>query len=121
MVGIPIEEEILSKSAADADLDMVNLQENKITISVSLPSRGGEVWLIRSDDIVHIDMCPSSILGSIEFGGLSLPPPSYAATRNFDYGGEDEDYRVLRITDVDDKVGYLVLFGREEIITPSNA
>jgi hypothetical protein len=107
----------LSKYAHDAQLKVIELYENRITISVSLPSRGGETWLIRSDDVVHLDMCPFMTLGHIEFGGLSLLPPSYIDSRNLDYGGEKEKYRVLRIVDVDDKDGYLILYGNEEIIT----
>ena len=107
----------LSKYADDAELRVIELHENRITISVSLPSRGGETWLIRSDDVVHLDMCPFMTLGHIEFGGLALLPPSYIDSRNLDYGREKENYRVLRLVDVDDKYGFLVLYGNEEIIT----
>ncbi len=106
----------LLKYAHDAELKVIELHENKITISVSLPSHGDEIWMIQSDDVVHLDMCPFMTLGHIEFGGLSLLPPSYIDSRNFDYGGDKETYRVLRFVDVDDKYGYLVLYGNEEII-----
>lgn len=106
----------LSKYADDAELKVIELRVNRITISVSLPSCGGETWLIRSDDVVHLDMCPLMTLGHIEFGGLSLLPPSYIDSRNIDYGEDKENYRVLRLVDVDDKEGYLILYGNEEII-----
>ena len=106
----------LSKSADDAELKVIELHGSRITISVSLPSRGGETWLIRSNDVVHLDMSPFMTLGHIAFGGLSLLPASYIDSRNLDYGGEKEKYRVLRIVDVDDKDGYLILYGSEEII-----
>ena len=109
--------ETLSKYADDAELKVIELHENRIAISVSLPSLGGETWLIRSDDVVHLDMSPFMTLGHIEFGGLSLLPPSYSDSRNLDYGGEKDKYRVLRLVDVDDKDGYLVLYGNEEITT----
>ncbi|GAF85194.1 unnamed protein product [marine sediment metagenome] len=109
-------QDTLSKYADDAELKIIELDENRITISVSLPSCGGETWLIRSDDVVHLDMSPFITLGHIEFGGLSLLPPSYIDSRDIDYGGERENYRVLRLVDVDDKDGYLVLYGNEEII-----
>jgi hypothetical protein len=108
--------EALSKYADDGDFEVVGLHENKITISVSLPSRGGETWHIKSNDVVHLDLHPCLTLGHIEFGGLSLLPESYIDTRQFDYGGAKDKYRVIRIVDVDDKVGYLVLYGMEEII-----
>jgi hypothetical protein len=107
----------LSKYAHDAELRVIELHENRITISVSLPSLGGEIWLIQSDDVVHLDMCPFMTLGYIEFGGLSLLPSSYTDSRNFDYGGEKEKYRVLHLVDVDDNDGYLVIYGTEEIVT----
>ncbi len=107
--------ETLFKYAADAELRVLELHGTKITLSVSLPSRGGENWLIRSDDVVHLDLSPFMILGRIEFGGLALLPDSYIESRNLDYGGEDEKYRVLRFIDIDDKEGYLVLYGDEEI------
>jgi len=111
----PTMHETLSKHADDAELKVIELYRNRITISVSLPSCGGETWLIRSDDVVHLDMSPFMILGHIEFGGLSLLPPSYTDSRNLDYGGETDKYRVVRFMDVDDKYGYLVLYGDEEI------
>ncbi len=110
----------LTKFAHDAELKVIKLHENRITISVSLPSRGDETWKIRSDDVVHLDMCPFMMLGHIKFGGLSLLPPSYIDRRNLDYGGDKKAYRVLHFVDVDDKDGYLVLYGNEEIITKEN-
>ena len=108
----------LSKYADDAELKVIELNENSITISISLPSCGGETWLIRSYDVVHLDMSPFMYLGHIEFGGLSLLPTSYMESRNFDYGGEEGNYRVLHLVDYDGNDGYLVLYGNEEIITP---
>jgi|GEM_PF-4873473 len=106
----------LSKYADDAELKVTELHRNKITISVSLPSCGGETWLIRSDDVVHLDMSPFMILGAIEFGGLSLLPLSYTDSRNLDYGGETDKYRVIQFTDVDEKCGFLVLYGDAQIV-----
>lgn len=108
----------LSRYAHDAELKVIELFENRITLSVTLPSRGGETWMIRSDDVVHLDMCPFITLGHIEFGGLSLLPLSYLDSRNLDYGGDKETYRVLHFVDNDDKDGYLILYGNEEIIAP---
>ena len=113
----PATHDTLSKYADDAELKVIELYENRLTISVSLPSRGGETWLIRSDDVVHLDMSPFMTLGHIEFGGLSLLPPSYIDSRNLDHGGEKDNYRVLHFVDMDEKAGYLVIYGYEQIIT----
>ena len=110
----PTKHDTLSKYADDAELKVSSLQESRITISVTLPSCGGETWLIRSDDVVHLDMSPVMSLGRIEFGGLSLLPPWYIQKRNFEYGQEKEKYRVLHLMDSDDKDGYLVLYGNED-------
>lgn len=107
--------ETLFKYADDAELKVIELHQNKITISISLPSRGGETWFVRSNDVVHIDISPVLTLGHIEFGGLSLLPESYIDKRNIGYGGEEEKYRVLKIIDNDNNEGYLVLYGIEEV------
>ncbi len=108
--------EALTKYADDVELKIAELQEHRIVLSVSLPSRGGETWLIRSDDVVHLDMSPCITLGRVEFGSMLLLPSSYIDTRELDYGGEADRYRVLRFINVDDKIGYLILYGEEEIV-----
>jgi hypothetical protein len=106
----------LTKYADDAVVQVIELSENGISVSVSLPSCGNSVWLIRSADVIHLDMCPAMTLGHIEFGSLSLLPPSYVESRNFDYGGQETEYRVIHFVDNDDKHAYLVLYGKEEIV-----
>ena len=106
----------LTKYADDAEVTVTELSEHRISVSVSLPSCGNSVWLIRSADVIHLDMCPAMTLGHIEFGNLSILPPSYVESRNFDYGGQETEYRVIHFVDNDDKHGYLVLYGKEEIV-----
>jgi hypothetical protein len=110
--------ETLSKYADDSELRIIELNGRRIIISVSLASQSGETWLIRSHPVLHLDMAPSMLLGRIEFGGLSLLPPAYNDNRNLDYGGEEDQYRVLHFVDDEGKDGYLVLYGEEEIIIP---
>ena len=107
--------ETLSTYADDAEIEIVEFHGSKITISISIPSNSGETWLIHSDDVVHIDMCPVMTLGRIYFGDLTILPPAYSKSRNLDYGGEKEKYRVIHFVDVDGKNGYLVLYGNEII------
>ena len=109
--------DVLMNYADDAEVRVVKLDEKGISLSVFMPSRGDSVYQIRSANVIHIDMAMSMILGHIEFGGLSLLHPTYIQSRNFDYGGREEEYRVIHFVDVDDKHGFLVLFGREEIVT----
>jgi hypothetical protein len=106
----------LTKHADDAVVQVIELTKHVISISVSVPSCGDSVWLIRSADVIHLDMSPQMILGHIEFGNLSLLPPSYAERRDFDYGGEETEYRVIHFVDILDKHAYLVLHGKEEIV-----
>ena len=62
--------------------------------------------------------CYPDYINAIEsrFGGMPLLPASYIDTRELDYGGEADRYRVLRFVDVDGKIGYLVLYGEEQIV-----
>ncbi|MDP6046439.1 MAG: hypothetical protein QGG25_12580 [Phycisphaerae bacterium] len=106
----------LTRGADDAELRVVELHDNRIVLSISMPSCGGETWLIRSENVVHLDMAPRIMLGSIEFGGLEILPPNYVDTRDIDYGGEPQRYRVLHFIDMDEKDGYLILYDNEEII-----
>ena len=111
--------ETLRNFAADADLEIVSCDRGGLVLSVSLPSRGGETFEIRIASLIHLDMGPSMTLGKIEFGGLELLPRGYIDSRNFDYGGELAEYRTLRITDVDDKIHYVVGYGVETIVPAS--
>jgi hypothetical protein len=79
----------LTNYADDAEVRVVKLDENGISLSISMPSRGNSVYQIRSANVIHIDMAMSMILGHIEFGGLSLLHPTYMQSRNFDYGGRE--------------------------------
>ncbi len=106
----------LAKFAADAELEIAACSADHLTLTVSLPSRGGAVWEIRCSAPIHLDLNPAMTLGRVRFGGLELLPDGYTDTRNFDYGGS-VNYRVLEFTDVDDKLHYVVCDGEEEITT----
>jgi hypothetical protein len=108
--------ETLTFCADDAVLEIASCDSSGLVMRVSLPSRGGELWEIRSATPVHIDLNPRIALGEVHFGGLDLLPPAYLADRNFDYGAEESEYRVLKIVDVDGKVHHVVCYGKEQII-----
>ena len=109
--------DILFHFADDAELKIKSLEENNIKLSVTLPSQGNVTWLIESHDLVHLDIAPFQILGHVDFGSLSLLPKTYLNTRNIDYGGKESDFRVLKTVDIDNKEGYLIIFGKETITT----
>jgi hypothetical protein len=108
--------EALKEHADDAVVDLVSCSRDGLVLSVTIPSRGGELWEIRVRSPIHLDMNPSLTLGKVDFGGLELLPVGYVSTRNFDFGGRTEDYRVLRLTDVDNKLHYVVGYGIEHIV-----
>jgi hypothetical protein len=108
--------ETLKRYADDAVVHVVSCSPDGLVLSVSIPSRGGEIWDIRVPSPIHLDMNPSVTLGKVDFGGMELLPVGYVGTRNFDFGGRTEDYRVLKFTDVDDKLHYVVGYGIEDIV-----
>ncbi|MCP4536320.1 MAG: hypothetical protein GY832_04165 [Chloroflexi bacterium] len=108
--------EMLCNRTDDAEVKIVTLNPNKVIIAIKLPSRGNEIWTLRSSSPIHIDMNPSLELGHMEFGDVSLLPTGYLDRRNFDYGGRIEDYRVICFYDVDGKEHFLIIYGEEEIV-----
>jgi hypothetical protein len=105
--------ETLRSFAHDARVDVSILHRGTIRLDIVFPSRGDEHWSLKSDRVVHIDMSTMFYLGSTQFGGLELLSAQYVQERNFDYGGDADQYRVLRFTDDDDKTHILVIYGSE--------
>lgn len=100
----------------DARIRIVSLDNNALSLEATFPSRGGERWILVAENLIHIDMSPSLILNKTQYGNLDLLPKGYADSRNFDYGGDLNKYRVIKFTDEDDKVHILVLYGEEKYI-----
>jgi hypothetical protein len=107
--------ETLNGYAQDGDLEIASCDSGGLVLRVRLPSRGNEEWEIRTTSLIHLDMNPTLVLGKIEFGGLDLLPEGYTASRNFDHGGNAGSYRVVRITDADDKRHFVVCYELEQI------
>lgn len=106
----------LGEYAHDAELQIASCGDGRLVLGVCLPSRGNERWELRIDSLIHLDMNPCINLGRVEFGGLDLLPQGYMATRNFDYGGEISQYRVLKIADEDERQHFVVYYGDEQIV-----
>ena len=107
--------ESLTHYADDGELKIIYCDGDGLILHVTLPSQGNAAFEIRTTAVIHLDMSPEVTLGSIEFGGLKLLPAGYMDSRNFDYGGVPANYKVLRITDNDGKVHFVVYYGAEEI------
>ncbi len=109
--------EVLTHYADDGELKLASCNSDGLILRIKLPSRGYETFEIRTNYVIHLDMSPFSMLGSIEFGGLELLPKGYMDSRNFDYGGIPSNYNVMRITDEDYKIHFIVYYGAEEIVS----
>ncbi len=103
----------LENYAHDTASRIISCNDDGIRIRLMIASRGDEEWDLISKDIVHIDMSQYINIMKVEFGGLDLLSKKYIESRNFDYGGESEKYRVIKFTDEDDKTHILVIYDYE--------
>ena len=103
----------LWKYAAAAKVQITSFDTTKLILSISIPSRGNEVWKISIPELIHFDMNPEFTLGRIEFGDISLLPIDYINERNLDYGGDSKNYRVIKFTDIDEKNHYIISYEHE--------
>ena len=106
----------LEKFADETEVSIQSFDSNGFSLELQIASRGNEKWMIKAKDVIHLDLSPSFILGKANFGNLNLLPEGYVESRNFDYGGDLANYRVIRFTDVDDKKHFIVLYGEEEVV-----
>ena len=107
----------LEKYAADACVEMISCNQEGICLAITIPSRGNEKWYLLSSFVIHVDMGTSFTLGSVENGNLELLSESYLAVRNFDFGGDKQKYRVIKFTDIDEKIHLLIVYGEERYET----
>lgn len=106
----------LEKFADETEVNIHSFDSSGLSLELKIASRGNETWMIKAKDVIHLDLSPSFTLGKANFGNLDLLPEGYVESKNFDYGGDLANYRVIRFTDIDDKMHFIVLYGKEEIV-----
>jgi len=112
-------ETTLEKYADDSEVHVQYFDARGLSLQIQVASEGNEIWDMTAENVVHLDMPPSLTLGKIEFGKLDLLTDTYMQERNFDYGGEINNYRVIKFTDNDGKKGIVVLYGHEAFFNSS--
>ena len=106
-------EETLENYGHGTEITIDRCCGNRVHLIATIPSRGGEEWMISILDAVHLGISPTLTFASAKFGGLCLLPPSYIDNPNIVYGDAEADYSVISFTDVADKLHYIIMCGRE--------
>lgn len=103
----------LREYADDSLLEVVAYNREQLRLRLTLDSHGGKQYVLLIPRPVHVDMPPVVMLGSIEFGSRSLLPPGYSDFRYRGSEGDEDSWRVMKVTD-DEENGYFVIFAERE-------
>ena len=106
---------ILCDYADDSRLEVAAYDGEQLRLRLALDSQGGKQYVLLIPKPVHLDMPPVVMLGSIEFGDQSLLPSGYADSRYRGYEGDEDSWRVMKVTD-DEGNRYFVVYSEKEII-----
>ena len=110
--------EVLRHYADDSRLEITSYNNEWLRLRLTLDSAGGITYKVAIPKPIHIDMPPIVMLGQVEFGDRSLLPRHYSKTRYRGYEGDENTFRIMKITD-DKENHYFVVYYEKEVIEPN--
>lgn len=113
--------EVLNNYADDSEVSILSCDQDQLILRVKVDAHGGQIWRIKCSNLVHVDIAPLFILGRVDFGGQELLPYGYLTNRNRGYEGDEDTYRVIRFTDIDENTHFVITYEEEQIEVPKGA
>ncbi len=97
----------------DSEVTVLSWNSGELVLRVRIDVAGGEIWLIRISNVMHVDMPWNFMLGHAAFGGVELLPQDYLGSRNRGYEGDEDQYHVICFTDQDENAYFVIAYEPE--------
>jgi len=104
---------MLTSDSDDSEVTVLSWNLGELVLRVRVDVLGGEIWLIHIPHVVHVDMPGNFMLGHAAFGGVELLPQGYLRLRNRGYDGDEDKYHVIRFTDNEENVYFVIAYEPE--------
>lgn len=107
--------EVLLKCGDDSHLEVIEYRRECLKLRIQLDIAGGKNYSLTISHPIHLDMPPNVVLGRIEFGSKKLLPEGYGEFRNRGYEGDEDSWRVMKVTDDEGNQYYVIYSAPEKI------